>query len=186
MRKHKKIFIILTVCMLGIFILPLANYISAAQDVKNTAVSDFKIVRPISIDKCHITSLYGWRNNPISKGRDFHKGIDMAAPEGTPIFAAAQGVVVKAGWEGGYGNLVILQHDNGYSTAYAKCSRILVKEGDTVKPGDTIAACGMTGQATGNHLHFEIKKDGKNIDPYLYLPKDIPVDPTVKNTGDEK
>jgi murein DD-endopeptidase MepM/ murein hydrolase activator NlpD len=179
MKKQKKIIIILTVCILGIFILPLANYISAAQDGKSTGSGDFKIVLPINGGK--ITSFFGWRKKPFdSKGKDFHTGIDIAAPEGTPIYAADNGFVVKAGWKDGYGYLVILQHDNGYSTYYAKCSKILVKEGQTVKAGDTIGACGHTGQATGNHLHFEIQKGGESIDPYPYLPPNISIDPAAK------
>ena len=171
-KMQKKIFIVTAVCLLGIFILPMANYINASAK-NNEKSNEFRIIPPINSSR--ITSMFGWRKHPVTKKNNFHNGIDIAAPKGTAIFAAADGLVVKAGWDDkGYGNLVILQHDNGYSSFYAKCDKIFVKKNDIVKAGDTIAACGRTGIATGNHLHFEIRKDGKNIDPYPFLPTDIP------------
>jgi murein DD-endopeptidase MepM/ murein hydrolase activator NlpD len=143
---------------------------------KKTNNDEINFIIPLDANLGHISSLFGWRNSPFGFGRDFHSGIDIAAPEGTPIIASASGVVTKAGWGGGYGNLIILQHTNGYSTAYAKCKTMLVKEGQSVKSGDTIATCGQTGAATGPHLHFEIRKDGYAIDPYKYV-SSIPILP---------
>jgi len=99
-----------------------------------------------------------------------HKGLDIAAPNGTPIYAAADGVVKRAeNTSGGYGKLVVIDHGNGIETYYGHCSRILVKAGQTVTAGDKIAAVGSTGRSTGNHLHFEIRKNGSQINPQKYL-----------------
>ena len=116
-----------------------------------------------------LTDRYGWRIHPITRKRNFHKGIDIAAPKGTKIAAADKGKVVFAGKSGGYGNLVILRHKSGYETRYAHCSIVNVKIGDNVDLGDTVAEVGSTGMSTGYHLHFEIRKNGKIIDPHEYL-----------------
>ncbi len=100
-----------------------------------------------------------------------HKGIDIAAPNGTTIRAAADGVVVEAGWHSGYGNLVIIDHGNGVKTYYGHCSKLYVSAGKSVLAGDTIAAVGSTGNSTGNHLHFEIRLNGEQINPQKYIYK---------------
>jgi murein DD-endopeptidase MepM/ murein hydrolase activator NlpD len=101
-----------------------------------------------------------------------HKGLDIAAPNGTSIVAAADGVVTYAQYNsGGYGNLVKISHGNGVETYYAHCSKLYVSVGQTVSAGDTIAAVGSTGNSTGNHLHFEIRKNGTQINPQKYLYK---------------
>jgi murein DD-endopeptidase MepM/ murein hydrolase activator NlpD len=100
-----------------------------------------------------------------------HKGIDIAAPEGTPIYAAADGEVVFAeASDGGYGKLVIIEHPGGCLTVYAHNSRILVDEGQTVRQGAPIAEVGSTGRSTGPHLHFEIRIDANAVDPLIHLP----------------
>ena len=116
-----------------------------------------------------LTDRYGWRIHPITRKRNFHKGIDIAAPKGTKIAAADEGKVVFAGKSGGYGNLVILKHKSGYETRYAHCSTVNVEIGDEVELGETVAQVGSTGMSTGYHLHFEIRKNGKIIDPHEYL-----------------
>lgn len=99
-----------------------------------------------------------------------HKGIDIAAPNGTPIYAAADGVIKSAGMNyGGYGNLVIIDHGNGIETYYGHCSKIYVKAGQSVTAGTKIAAVGSTGRSTGNHLHFEIRQNGTQINPQKYV-----------------
>ena len=115
-----------------------------------------------------LTSGYGWR-----WGR-MHKGIDIAAPVGTPIMAAASGEVIFAGWNsGGYGNLVKLKHQDGSVTFYAHNNRVLVSNGQKVRQGDLIAEMGSTGRSTGPHLHFEIRPNGSTaIDPIARLPRD--------------
>jgi murein DD-endopeptidase MepM/ murein hydrolase activator NlpD len=116
-----------------------------------------------------LSDRYGWRNHPVYRKRLFHAGIDIAAPKGSPIKAAMSGKVIYAGRRSGYGKLVIISHSNGYSTRYAHCSSILVKKGQQVKQGQLVARVGATGVATGNHLHFEVRKNGKTLNPLTYL-----------------
>ncbi len=116
----------------------------------------------------NITSRFG----AVESIRDHaHMGMDIAAPNGTPIKAAADGIVKFAGTMGGYGNLVIISHGNGVETYYGHCSKIYVTKGQEVIAGDEIAAVGSTGYSTGNHLHFEIRKDGAQVNPQKYLYK---------------
>jgi murein DD-endopeptidase MepM/ murein hydrolase activator NlpD len=110
-----------------------------------------------------ITSYFGMR-----WGR-MHEGIDIGAPEGTPIVAAAGGTVNYAGWEGGYGNLTVIDHGNGLATAYGHQSRIIVSSGQTVAQGQVIGYVGSTGHSTGPHLHFEVRVNGTPVDPLGYL-----------------
>ena len=98
-----------------------------------------------------------------------HEGIDIAASTGTSIWAAAAGTVIYAGWLGGYGNLVVVDHGNGLSTAYAHASAILVAVGQTVSQGETLSLVGSTGNSSGPHLHFEVRVNGVAVDPLLYL-----------------
>ncbi|MCA6586590.1 MAG: M23 family metallopeptidase [Pseudanabaena sp. M158S2SP1A06QC] len=118
-----------------------------------------------------ISSGFGWRVHPVTGERRMHKGVDFAAPTGTPIFAAADGVVTDAGWtNGGYGNIVELRHSDGSVTLYAHTSRVYVSKGQVVNRGQAIAEVGTTGRSTGPHLHFEVQPDGKNaVDPMDYL-----------------
>ncbi|MBI4715675.1 MAG: M23 family metallopeptidase, partial [Nitrospirae bacterium] len=103
--------------------------------------------------------------HPILHRERFHDGIDIAAAENTPVYPARKGEVIFSGWKEGYGNLVILRHEDGYTTRYAHNAVNLVREGDKVRRGETIARVGQTGKATGPHLHFEIRKDGHPVDP---------------------
>ena len=105
------------------------------------------------------------RFHPISKRYKRHTGIDYGAAHGTPIHATAGGTVEFAGWQGGYGKLVIVRHPNGYKTYYGHCSRLLVKKGIRVKQGQAIAKVGQTGQATGPHVHYETRINGKPVNP---------------------
>lgn len=116
-----------------------------------------------------LSSPYGWRNHPVRKKRTFHAGIDLAAPKGTGIYCVAPGRVIYTGTRSGYGKLVIVSHEKGLSTRYAHCSQILVKNGQLVKEGQLLAKVGATGIATGNHLHFEVRKNGKTQNPINYL-----------------
>jgi murein DD-endopeptidase MepM/ murein hydrolase activator NlpD len=98
-----------------------------------------------------------------------HEGIDIAAGTGTPIWAAADGTVIHAGWLGGYGSLVVLDHGDGLATAYAHASAILVGVGQQVSQGETVSLVGSTGNSSGPHLHFEVRVNGSAVDPLLYL-----------------
>ncbi len=98
-----------------------------------------------------------------------HKGLDIAAVRGTPILATAAGTVTYAGWSGGYGYLVKIDHGNGVETYYGHCSKLYVSTGDAVEAGQEIAAVGSTGNSTGNHLHFEIRLNGNQVNPQTYV-----------------
>lgn len=116
-----------------------------------------------------ITSNFGWRMHPILGYQRFHSGMDFGADYGTIIQAADSGTVIFAGWYGGYGNAVIIDHGNGLTTLYAHTSEFYVVEGQGVQRGQAIAAVGSTGLSTGPHLHFEVRRDGEPVDPIAYL-----------------
>ncbi|MGZ3461770.1 MAG: M23 family metallopeptidase, partial [Archangium sp.] len=117
------------------------------------------------VDPVVITSVFGSRMHPILGEEREHQGLDLAAKAGQLVTAAAGGVVVRAGWNGGHGNQVVLQHDGNVTTRYSHLSRILVEPGEVLEQGDVVGAAGMTGLATGVHLHFEIWRDGEPCDP---------------------
>lgn len=116
-----------------------------------------------------ITSPYGYRISPINRRKEFHSGIDIANKTNTDIKAAGGGIVTFAGYNGGYGRMVIISHGYGYTSVYAHNSKLQVKVGDKVSKGDVIAKMGSTGRSTGPHLHFEVHKNGKPIDPKSVL-----------------
>ncbi|MBV1864087.1 MAG: peptidoglycan DD-metalloendopeptidase family protein [Rhodobacteraceae bacterium] len=115
------------------------------------------------------TSGYGFRRDPKTGGRRLHKGSDMAGRRGTPIVAPGDGVVTFAGRQSGYGNLVKVRHAAGLETFFAHLNRIAVKAGQRVSRGDRIGDMGTTGRSTGVHLHYEIRKNGKPINPMIYM-----------------
>jgi murein DD-endopeptidase MepM/ murein hydrolase activator NlpD len=113
-----------------------------------------------------IASSFGWRVDPWP---EFHQGLDLEADYGTPVHAAADGVVVSAGWEGGFGNKVAVDHGNGYQSWYAHLSRFAVAPGEHVRRGEVIAYVGATGDATGPHLHYQLMRAGEPINPAPFL-----------------
>jgi murein DD-endopeptidase MepM/ murein hydrolase activator NlpD len=117
-----------------------------------------------------ITAGFGYRKNPFtSRGSEFHKGVDFAASYGQAAVATGDGIVIFAGWNAGYGRMVIISHGYGLTTLYAHNSKLLVKQGDKVKKGQAIAKVGNTGRSTGTHLHYEVKLNGKNVNPANYF-----------------
>jgi murein DD-endopeptidase MepM/ murein hydrolase activator NlpD len=116
-----------------------------------------------------ITSGFGWRMHPVLGYERFHAGIDIGADYGSTIYAADQGIVMFAGWYGGYGNAVVIDHGGGITTLYGHTSELYVVEGQTVSKGTAIAAVGSTGLSTGPHLHFEVRRQGEPTDPMAYL-----------------
>lgn len=116
-----------------------------------------------------VSSPFGYRTHPITGTNKLHSGIDYAAPQGTAIYAAEDGVVLTSGWVNGYGYTVTINHGGGYVTLYGHCSKLLVSAGQTVTRGQTIAKVGSTGNSTGNHLHFEVKVNGVAQNPANYL-----------------
>ncbi|HEY2904192.1 MAG TPA: M23 family metallopeptidase [Polyangia bacterium] len=112
-----------------------------------------------------ITSAFGRRSDPIDGESKYHTGVDLRAAAGSPILAATGGVVKSAGQRGGYGNAVEIDHGNGMTTLYAHASELLVTPGETVQAGQPIARAGMSGRATGPHLHFEVRVNERPVDP---------------------
>jgi len=115
------------------------------------------------------TSGFGYRRDPIRGGTRLHAGLDWAGPVGTPIYASADGVIISAGSESGYGRLVRIQHEFGIETRFAHLSKISVKVGQRVSRGDLIGAMGNSGRSTGTHLHYEVRVGGNPVDPMIYI-----------------
>jgi murein DD-endopeptidase MepM/ murein hydrolase activator NlpD len=133
-----------------------------------------------------LRSSYGGRLDPFSGEGAFHKGVDLAAPKGTPVHVTADGVVQKAAWEGGYGKLIVIDHGNGVETYYAHLSSFMVVPGLEVRRGEVIALSGGTGHATGPHLHYEVRLGGVPVNPYKYLAKStlkLPTKPLHSDMG---
>lgn len=115
------------------------------------------------------TSGFGLRSDPINGGRRRHEGLDFAGPTGTPILATGDGVVIEAGWHGGYGRMVTIRHAFGIETLYAHMSKIRVKKGQRVSRGDRIGDMGTSGRSTGTHLHYEVHVGSKPVNPMTYV-----------------
>lgn len=122
-------------------------------------------VEPIANGR--VSSNFGYRT--MGGRGEYHPGIDLAAPTGTPIYATGSGVVTKSGWGRGYGNYVEIDHGNGYITRYGHASRLLVSVGESVKANQQIAAVGCTGRCTGPHVHYEVLRNGQRQNPATYL-----------------
>ncbi|QQU06355.1 M23 family metallopeptidase [Moraxella osloensis] len=125
-------------------------------------------LRPIT-SSARMSSGFGYRIHPVTGKSQFHKGMDFAAPIGTPIYATGNGVVTFSGWGTGYGRYVEVDHGNGTVTRYAHTSANYVNVGDTVYANQQIAAVGNTGRSTGAHLHYEVRQNGQAVNPQTYL-----------------
>ena len=132
--------------------------ILSASQQKNDAY----LITPLS---GQISSYFGYRTDPINGEYKMHNGLDIAAEKGSEIVSAYDGVVFKTGYDLGYGNFIIIDHSGGLKTLYGHCDSITAKTGQTVQQGQAISTVGSTGRSTGNHLHFEIIKDGSKVDP---------------------
>jgi murein DD-endopeptidase MepM/ murein hydrolase activator NlpD len=119
-----------------------------------------------------ISSGYSYRIDPFTKQRTFHPGLDVSCPEGTPIYAPANGVISFKGYKGGFGNMLAINHGNGIKTRYAHLYKFNVSKGQRVSRGDLIGYVGSTGRSTAPHLHYEVHKDGKSVDPMKYIIRD--------------
>jgi len=140
----------------------IAAYYASAGKITGLKPFTGRFSRPVN---GRITSGFGMRNHPILRRRRLHAGIDFGASSGTPIRAAADGIVIAASYSRGYGNMVILDHGGGISTLYGHCSRLYVSSGQRIKRGQSIAAVGSTGLSTGPHLHFEVRVNGRPVNP---------------------
>jgi murein DD-endopeptidase MepM/ murein hydrolase activator NlpD len=123
-----------------------------------------------------LSSTMGPRTDPVNGGRDYHSGLDIAGDKGQPVYATAAGTVVQAGYQGAYGNLIVLDHGFGLQTRYGHLSGFSVHKGERVKRGDVIGRLGATGRATGNHLHYEVLANGKLLNPLRLLTQQKPRD----------
>ena len=135
-------------------------------DRMNVTLASYPIGKP-SVG--YLSSSFGHRKDPFHKGIAFHSGIDLKARHGKSVIATADGIVEKAGWNGGYGRRIVIRHKNGYKTLYAHLSKIKVKEGQRVKSGDLIGNVGSSGRSTGSHLHYEVIKNNKKINPFPFI-----------------
>lgn len=167
----------------------IAGHVDADEDVTplGTADSDFRqlfaswrdssdgdigsvaIPSRLPVDNFRISSRYGYREDPFRGRRARHKGIDMAAPIGTPIYATADGVVGRAQWVSGYGKYIEIEHGGGIQTRYGHMSRLNVAANQKVKRGDLIGFMGSTGRSTGSHLHYEVRIGGEPVNPEPFL-----------------
>jgi len=121
------------------------------------------------VEKLSLTSNFGVRSDPFNGGARMHKGIDIPAPMGTPVYATADGIVSRAGWASGYGNLVQISHGGGIETRYGHMSKLIVAANSYVHRGQLIGLMGSTGRSTGSHLHYEVRVDGQAINPMPFV-----------------
>lgn len=142
---------------------------------KEKLIAAIPSIQPISNRQLNrVASGYGYRIDPIYKDRRLHAGLDFTAPIGTPIYAAADGVIKDAGFNtGGYGNRVVVNHGFGYETLYAHMVRIKARVGARIKRGEVIGYVGSTGKSTGPHLHYEVHKNGTPLDPIYFFYNDL-------------
>ena len=117
----------------------------------------------------YVSSKYGYRIHPISGVKDYHTGVDIGLPEGTPIKAGGAGTVLESGNNGNYGLAILIDYGNGITARYAHCSALNFTVGQTVQAGDIIALVGNTGSSTGAHLHMEVIKNGRFINPFFFV-----------------
>ncbi|KPJ80775.1 MAG: hypothetical protein AMJ58_07610 [Gammaproteobacteria bacterium SG8_30] len=137
--------------------------------IRSRRLASLLLPTGLPVESGYISSGFGSRVDPFTGSEEPHEGLDLAAAPGTPVLAAATGIVSYADHGGSYGMLVEITHGGGYVTRYAHNASILVQPGETVRQGDTIALLGSTGRSTGPHLHFEVLRDGEPVDPLQYL-----------------
>lgn len=151
----------------------IGQVLNLSQPKVQTASTIYKMkVFALPVVSAKVSSRFGYRRDPFNPNvNNFHSGLDLSAPVGTPVIASADGIIEFKGRNGGYGNTVIIRHKDGYKTIYAHCSTTTVEIGEEVKMGTVIGSVGRTGTATGAHLHFEVMQRGKFINPESALQK---------------
>ncbi len=142
---------------------------------KEAQIDATPAIQPVNNkDLTRVASGFGWRTDPFYHISEMHPGIDFTAPQGTPIYATANGIIRTAEFNaGGYGNCVVINHGFGYETLYGHMSKIACRSGQKVKRGDLIGYVGSTGKSTGPHVHYEVIKNGNKIDPINYFFNDL-------------
>ncbi|MEC3910661.1 M23 family metallopeptidase [Sphingobium sp. CR2-8] len=146
-----------------------SNLFSSLQRLDGNAKTAAYIPSGRPVEKLSLTSNFGVRSDPFNRAARMHKGIDIPGPIGTPIHATADGIISRAGWASGYGNLVQISHGSGMETRYGHMSKLLVAENSYVKRGQIIGLMGSTGRSTGSHLHYEVRVDGAAINPLPFV-----------------
>ncbi len=146
-----------------------SNLFSSLQRLDGNAKTAAYIPSGRPVEKLVLTSNFGVRSDPFNRAARMHKGIDIPGPVGTPIHATADGIISRAGWASGYGNLVQISHGSGMETRYGHMSKLLVAENSYVKRGQVIGLMGSTGRSTGSHLHYEVRVDGAAINPLPFV-----------------
>ena len=136
-------------------------------DAMDNGVISIPSIQPIA--NYTFTSAFGVRSDPFRGYAAMHAGVDLASPTGTPIYATADGIVDRAEWFGGYGNMVEIDHGKGIATRYGHMSRIAAHPGERIKRGELIGYVGSTGRSTGSHLHYEVRSDGHAVNPIPFL-----------------
>lgn len=176
LKRLSKFAICALVAVLIITGLAAASIVTAQAHEANDGFSaltevpkNFTIVYPLMAARR--TSQFGPRTHPVHRVVRHHNGVDLAAPDGTPIRAIKNGVVVFADPHGAYGNLIVIKHKGDYTSHYGHCSKVLVRTGQQIRAGQIIGEVGATGKVTGAHLHLEIRKDGKPLDPDQLITK---------------
>lgn len=145
------------------------NLETSSLDDGDVIFADF--VQPTDVAKVKVSSKFGARVDPLGKkSNDFHYGVDLVVPEGTKLFAVADGIVANAGFSKKSGNYIVMTHSHGYESRYAHCQKLLKKNGETFKKGDLVALSGRTGDVTGPHVHVGFKWGGKWLDPRVIYP----------------
>ena len=150
----------------------LENYKSLYLDIQRykDRLEYIPAITPLTSDSYYISSYFGYRNDPFTDSERYHSGIDLAANRGTPVRASGKGKVIYAGYsQGGYGNVIKIDHGYGFVTLYAHLNKISVNKGDTVTRGFIIGQVGSTGRSTGPHLHYELQRNGKAVNPLKYM-----------------
>ncbi|WEK37316.1 MAG: M23 family metallopeptidase [Candidatus Pseudobacter hemicellulosilyticus] len=154
-----------------------ASYTDIAKFISNKEelLASTPAIQPVSnADMKRVASGFGYRIDPVYKTVKFHAGLDFSAPQGTPIYATANGVIRTAGNLGnGYGNHVVINHGYGYETLYGHMYRVKVRGGQRVKRGEIIGYVGSTGKSTGPHCHYEVHKNGRPLDPVYFFYNDL-------------
>ena len=145
-------------------------FLPGAKYTLDERIDKFGQMFSLPVNVTRISSVFGYRVHPITKTRTKHTGVDIPGSLNTPVYAARKGKVIFAGYSGGYGNLVIVRHDKGYTTYYGHLNKITTKIGDNVGVGVMIGRMGSTGNSTGSHLHFEVRRNGEALNPSDFIP----------------
>lgn len=151
-------------CMEQVYSVKEFQQVADSLKLSTTELCDYPVIFPIKKPEC-ISSGFGMRKHPIFKRRKFHTGIDISSTKGTPVYATGNGTVIRKGYCSGYGNFIEIQYAGGFRSFYAHLSRTMVNVGDSVEIARQIACVGSTGIATGSHLHYEVRKGKRYLNP---------------------